>query len=418
MARTAATGFWSLSRAWARAVRCWPDGPRWLAAGLVLIGLMFPGISRADPVKGEASFTASGGFARLVLTLAEDVEPEVTAAGSIVVIRFKRPVEIPVERIGNAVPDYIGSARRDPDGTAIRLSLARRVTINTMNAGEKVFVDLLPDSWTGPPPGLPPEVIRQLAERARAAERELRLQRVANEAKRRAPIRVRALLQPTFVRFVFDMPDGVGVSSVLNDQNLTLSFDAALNFDLADAKISAPSNIASISQKLDTDSSAVTMTLIGNVDVHSFREDKSYNVDVAFQQAEKPLTPLADAAHALASPAPSAPAAAAAMAPTTPAPMAAATPPPAPMAPATAAPMASEKFAKEANVEIKPEAPPHHRWRPRLRSSRLRPPKRRLPHHRRRRPRQRLPRPRRRLRPRAPTAPHRSTPGATAKACA
>jgi hypothetical protein len=255
MARTAAAGFWSRVRACARTVRCWPDGPRSLAAGLVLIGLLFPGISRADPVKGEASFTASGGFARLVLTLGEDVDSEVTAAGSIIVIRFKRPVDIPVERIGAALPDYVGSARRDPDGMAIRLSLARRVTINTMNAGEKVFIDLLPDSWTGPPPGLPPEVIRELSERARAAERELRMQRAANDARRRSPIRVRALLQPTFVRFVFDMPDGVGVSSVLNDQNLTLTFDAALNFDLADAKISAPSNIASISQKLDTDSS-------------------------------------------------------------------------------------------------------------------------------------------------------------------
>jgi len=33
------------------------------------------------------------------------------------------------------VPDYVGSARRDPDGSAIRLSLQRRVTVNTMTAG-------------------------------------------------------------------------------------------------------------------------------------------------------------------------------------------------------------------------------------------------------------------------------------------
>ena len=90
-----------------------------------------------------------------------------TTAGSIIVIRFKRPVDIPVDQLSDAVPDYVGSARRDPDGTAIRLSLARRVTINTMAAGERVFVDLLPDTWTGPPPSLPPEVIRELSERAR-----------------------------------------------------------------------------------------------------------------------------------------------------------------------------------------------------------------------------------------------------------
>ncbi len=83
-------------------------------------------------------------------------------------------MDIPVDSLSEAAPDYVGSARRDPDGSAIRLSLARRVTINTMTAGERVFVDLLPDTWSGPPPSLPPEVIRELAERARAAERALR----------------------------------------------------------------------------------------------------------------------------------------------------------------------------------------------------------------------------------------------------
>ena len=281
---------------------------RCLGAAVAACGRPGPGrldglrrLPGADPVKGEATFSAAGGYARLVLKLAEDVDSEVTAAGSIIVIRFKQPVDIPVDKLSDAVPDYVGSARRDPDGSAIRLSLARRVTINTMTAGERVFVDLLPDSWNGPPPGLPLEVIRELSERARAAERALRQQRAIAEAKKRAPIRVRASVQPTFVRFVFEMPDGVGVSSVLNDQKLTLPFNAALTFDLADAKLAAPSNVASINQKIEGDSSAVEVALIGDVDVHSFREDKNYIVDVAFQQAEKPsalLSPAADASHA------------------------------------------------------------------------------------------------------------------------
>jgi tetratricopeptide (TPR) repeat protein len=291
MARTAAAGFGSRLRACAAAARRCLGETCGLAVGLALIGAVISGPCRADPVKGEATFSAANGFARLVLKLAEDVESEVTAAGTILVIRFKRPVDIPVEKISEAVPDYIASARRDPDGTAIRMSLARRVTINTMTAGERIFVDLLPDSWTGMPPGLPPEVIRELSERARVAERALRLQRAATEAIKRPPIRVRALVQPTFVRFVIEMPDGVGVSSVLNDQKLKLSFNAPLSFDLADAKVAAPANVESISQKIEGDSSAVEVALIGDVDVHSFREEKNYIVDVAFQQSEKPVVP-------------------------------------------------------------------------------------------------------------------------------
>jgi tetratricopeptide (TPR) repeat protein len=297
-----------------------------------LVGSTLSGICHAaDAIKGEATFAESGGYARLVLKLAEDVDSEVSVAGSIIVIRFKHPVDIPVDALSEAVPDYVASARRDPDGSAIRLSLARRVTINTMTAGERVFIDLLPDTWKGPPPGLPLEVIRELSERARNAERALRQQRAISEAKKRAPIRVRASVQPTFVRLVFEMPDGVGVSSALNDQKLTLSFTAGLTFDLADAKLAAPPNVASINQKLGDDSSAVEIALIGDVDVHSFREDKNYIVDVAFQQSEK--------ASVLSSPAPeAAPHAPAAAVPAIAAPVAAA---PAPTAPPVAAPVAS-----------------------------------------------------------------------------
>ena len=336
--------------------------------------MLISGSCRADPIKGEATFAAANGYARLVLKLAEDVESEVSTAGSILVIRFKRPVDIPVDRLSDAVPDYVTSARRDPDGAAIRLSLARRVTINTMTAGERVFVDLLPDSWSGQPPALPQEVIRELAERARNAERALRQQRATAEATKRAPIRVRASVQPTFVRFVIEMPDGVGVSSVLNDQKLTLSFNAALSFDLADAKVAAPPNIASIKQKIEGDSSAVEVELIGDVDVHSFREEKNYIVDVAFQQAEKPsalTSPASDASHgpAAAVSAPVAPVTAAqAPAAPTPAVPASAKPPaaaeapahePAPSQPSAGiAPLTSETFAQQAKIEIMPAGPP------------------------------------------------------------
>jgi len=267
----------------------------------MLFGLSLANAQGApDLVKGEATFAAADGYARLVFKLTADVGTEVTTAGSILIIRFSRPVDIPVEKLSEAAPDYVSAARRDPDGSAIRLSLLRRVTVSTMAAGERIFVDMLPDGWKGPPPSLPMEVVRELAERARAAERALRLQRAEGEARKRPPIRVRALVQPTFVRFVFEMPDGVSASSVLNDQKLTLQFNAILIFDLADAKVAAPPNVASIGQRVDIGKTMVDIALIGDVDVHSFREERNYIIDVAFQQPEKAKAlslPTADAAH-------------------------------------------------------------------------------------------------------------------------
>jgi len=299
MARTATDTFWSLVRACARGLRreiakCVVKGVAECVAkslALACAALLFaalPAAAQSDPVKGEATFSAVDGYARLVFKFTEDVATEVTTAGSIVVIRFERPVDVPVEKLVDAVPDYVAMVRRDLDGAAIRLSLARKVTLNTMTAGERVFVDFLPDSWAGAPPSLPLDVVRELAERARVAEKALRQQHAEALAKKRPPIRVRALVQPTFVRFVFEMPDGVGASSVLNDQKLTLFFSTLLNFDLADAKVAAPPNVASVNQKVENDATQVEISLIGDVDVHSFREDKNYNIDVAFQQPDKP----------------------------------------------------------------------------------------------------------------------------------
>lgn len=132
--------------------------------------------------------------------------------------------------------------------------------------------------------------MKELSERALAAERALRMQKIADEAKKRPPVRVRASVQPTFVRFVFEMPDGVNVSSSLGTEKFTLSFTAPLVFDLADAKIAMPANITSINQKIDGEASRVDIALVGEADIHSFREDKNYVVDVAFEPSQKPQT--------------------------------------------------------------------------------------------------------------------------------
>jgi predicted negative regulator of RcsB-dependent stress response len=250
-------------------------------------------VARAEPVRGEATLTAQSGYARMVLQFQEDVPTEVTVAGAILVIQFAKPVAVPIDLLAESVPAYVGSVRRDPDGTAIRMALTQKVRVNVMTAGERVFIDLLPEKWSGLPPALPAEVVKELSERAIAAERALRIQKMADEAKKRPPVRVRASVQPTFVRFVFEMPDGVSVSSSLGPDKFSLSFTSQLTFDLADAKIAMPANIQSINQKIEGETSRVDIALIGEADVHAFRDDKNYVVDVAFEQDQKSKTPKA-----------------------------------------------------------------------------------------------------------------------------
>ncbi|WQH01839.1 tetratricopeptide repeat protein [Rhodopseudomonas palustris] len=254
-----------------------------LALGLVLAAVLSPRPAAAQAVRGEVSFESTGGYGRLLFKLAEDVESDVVMAGLIVVIRFKRPVDIPIDKLADSAPNYIGSARLDPDGYAVRLALLRKFSVNPMSAGERLYIDFLPDNWAGAPPGLPQDVVKALAERARAAERALRAQQARAEVKKRPPSRVRASMQPTFVRYVFEVPTGVQVSSTLTDKKLTVLFNTGLNFDLADAQLAGAPNVGSISQKIDGDGSSVDFALIGGADVRSFREDKNFIVDVSFQ---------------------------------------------------------------------------------------------------------------------------------------
>jgi len=253
--------------------------------------------AHAQLVKGEATLTQQQGYARLLIKLKEDVPADVTVAGAVLIVQFKKPVDIPIELLGDAVPGYVGAVRRDPDGSAIRMALAQKVRVNVMTAGERIFVDLLPEKWTGLPPALPAEIVKELSDRALAAERALRSQKLVDEANKRPPVRVRASVQPTFVRFVFEVPDGVAVSSSLMADKFAISFNSALTFDLADAKVVKPANVASIGQKIDGETSQVEIALIGEVDVRAFREEKTYVVDVGFEQAQKP--PQADGSPAI-----------------------------------------------------------------------------------------------------------------------
>jgi predicted negative regulator of RcsB-dependent stress response len=255
---------------------------RRLSSAVLVAGLLGLQPASAQSVKGDATLTKPGDYARLVVKLQRQVEAEVRTSGMIVVIKFVRPIDVNVDKLWEGAPEFVNSARVDPDGSALRLALARKATPNVMMAGERLFVDLLPDTWSGPPPALPADVIKELAERAKEAERLLRQREAALAAKKRPPIRVRASTQPTFTRYVFELPEGTGVSTILNKERLSLNFDSGLSFDLADAKVSMAPNISAIAQKVEGESTVVEFNLIGDADVHSFREERSYVVDIGF----------------------------------------------------------------------------------------------------------------------------------------
>jgi tetratricopeptide (TPR) repeat protein len=260
------------------------------AIGTLLTGLGSAGAQpaqAAQPVRGDIRVSTKDGYARIVVELAEEVESDVKVAGGIVIVSYKQPIDIPADRIPLGAPDYVGAARRDPDGLGLRIALSRKVTVNSMAAGERLFIDLLPDTWKGMPPGLPQEVIEELARRAREAEKQLRAQRQLMHKTGQKLARVRVATQPTFTRYVFELPDVVSVTSDRSDDGFTLSFGLALKFDLADARAVLPATVKALESSTDRETTTVRFVFNGKVDVRTFREDNNYVVDIGASDARE-----------------------------------------------------------------------------------------------------------------------------------
>ncbi|APX84183.1 hypothetical protein BV511_05295 [Methylorubrum extorquens] len=161
------------------------------------------------------------GFGRIVLTFDEPVSVKARLSGAILVLNFGEAVGSGPERIAAGMPDYVTVVRRDPDGSALRLALQRPYRVNVQDAGEQVFIDLLPESWNGFLPPLPTEVVADLARRAAAAEaslkarnpapvpRPLTLELARTDARTRLSLRLPAGSEAAFA------PDGTGTRLTL-----------------------------------------------------------------------------------------------------------------------------------------------------------------------------------------------------------
>jgi tetratricopeptide (TPR) repeat protein len=252
------------------------------AALLCIAGFAAPGAADDDPVKATLAATVNNGFARLVFDMSQYDDASVRLANNVLVITFTRPIDVSVDRLASQIPDYVGAARRDPDGKGIRVALSQQVKVNATPAAEKLFIDLLPASWSGQPPSLPPEVIADLARRAREADRLERKDRqaVAQQRATAEPVRVHVATQPTFSRYIFAIPASTSVSSDRVKERLTLTFDAPIKFDLADVVAALPRAIGGIDTELRDDTALVRFSFLAKVDVRTFRDDGSYVLDV------------------------------------------------------------------------------------------------------------------------------------------
>ncbi len=258
----------------------WPVGAVLFAIALLTFALAAPQPAAAELLKATVTANVAGGYARIIFDMADYNNASVRREGSVLIISFATPLDVSVDRLATQAPGYVGAARRDPDGKAVRLALARKVTVNAMPAGDKFFIDLLPDTWQGVPPGLPEDVVEALARRARDAEKRAARERLKVRVRKLAPVPVHVATEPTFTRYLFRMPGEIGVASQRDKNSLTLTFDAPVRFDLGDVEAALPAAIAAVKPQMADDSSMIHFTFRAKVDVRTFRDENGYAVDI------------------------------------------------------------------------------------------------------------------------------------------
>ena len=252
------------------------------AAVIVALLVSPPVAAQPAPVEtGALDVRIDKGFARLVFTFTNRPRHTVTSNSGVLVLRFDRPVDVPLGALSQKLPTIIPSFRADADKKAIRLALSRKFRINTSEAGEQLFLDLLPEPWKGALPALPPEVLAELARQAEEAER---LKREAAERDHRqaikGPVAINESEAPTFSRLEFVWPVKPAAVVKRNDNETELVFDAIGVFEEGKARARLPRFIDDIQISEADNRSRVKLTIDAKRDVRSFVEGNTFVLDV------------------------------------------------------------------------------------------------------------------------------------------
>ncbi len=271
----------------------------WLVtAGVLLFGLRFRRLSSIALVFLATSLAGNGaafgkvvvsheasekkGFARIVLDFETLPAYESKVDDTILVFSFSEPVKLDFTQLVSKLPNYLGVARVDPDGRAFRLAFVDSFKVNVMEAGKKVFIDILGRNWKGMPPNLPQDVVRAITKRAaeiEAENQERERQRAKARASYKAKIRVGAL--PTFTRLVFDWNKFVTAKTERQDEVVKVTFGQPVDLDVGRVKHNLPKHLMDISSvKLDSET-VVNLKLAPKALVRGYREGSDYVIDIS-----------------------------------------------------------------------------------------------------------------------------------------
>lgn len=215
------------------------------------------------------------GFARLIFSFSALPVVETTQANGVLVLHFDRPVSFAPDHLPLEIPSAVSGARLDPDHLALRLALSKSAKPNMIEAGNDLYVDLLPLNWKGALPSLPIDVVQTLSTKARQAD-------AMKDQQASAAVRTLFIDSASTGKLSRLILRGVDPSEVVIDkspQRVELSLPGSWNFDAARLRAELPRGFASIDYVFKDNHTVITFVSTSKAVLDTHIDDGHVVVD-------------------------------------------------------------------------------------------------------------------------------------------
>ncbi len=240
--------------------------------------------------KGQLYVAEQDGYGRLILSfpaLDELPKYDFRIENNVLSIVFENPVDVLLPDVGLTMPNYLSIARVDPDGRGLRIGLKTSFNFNRIEAGEQLYIDLLPLTWQGMPPPLPQDVIEELAERARQAAIRAERDRKARMAAELEPmVNVRVGQNATFLRVQFDWTVPTDASFSKKGNIGAANFEWPVSMDVSALLTGLPPELVSVQAGTSPDGAVATFIFADGIEPRFYEISPSQyvlDIDIAGQ---------------------------------------------------------------------------------------------------------------------------------------
>jgi hypothetical protein len=232
---------------------------------LVVAACLLASAGATPAAADTVSVSSDTGYARLLFSFAPMTHATATVNGGVLTLVFDRKTSVSAATLAQNLTAYASGARIDADGRTYRFALAQPVRIHSSEVGNRLAIDLVPSSFAGTPPDLPP-----LPPPPPKTIDVATLPQIA----------VRSGAYQNFTRLVFDWPQTVKYAVFPGAGKLGIRFEALARVDVSAIARFAPPWVKNAAWRIDGKGTIVEFDTDSASGFHDFRDGSRIVVDV------------------------------------------------------------------------------------------------------------------------------------------